>query len=77
MADFKDVLSEWSKEIIFGMNVEDCPSFLFKYYDFLDDSYIQYYLLYLASKGLYSKEVLKLSSEELYTEITIIFKGVP
>jgi hypothetical protein len=77
MADFKDVLSEWGKEIIFGLNVEDCPSFLFKYYDLLDDSYIQYYLLYLASQGLYSKEVLKLSSEELYTEITIIFKGVP
>ncbi len=77
MADFKDVLSDWSKGIIYGLPIEKCPHFLFKYYDFLDDSYIQYYLLYLASQGLYSKEILKLSSEELYTEIEIIFKGVP
>lgn len=77
MDDFKDVLSDWNKGIIFGLPVEKCPSFLFKYYDLLDDSYIQYYLFYRASKGLYTKEVLKLSSEELYTEIENIFKGVP
>ena len=77
MDDFKDVLSDWNKDIIFGLPVEKCPSFLFKYYDLLDDSYIQYYLLYLASKGQFTKEVLKLSSEELYMEVSIIFKGEP
>lgn len=71
--DFKNVLSDWNKDIIFGLPVEKCPMFLYKYYDFLDESYIQYYLLYLATKGLYTNDVLKLSSNELYVEITNIY----
>lgn len=71
--DFKSVLSDWDKDIIFGLPVKKCPFFLVKYYDFLDESYIQYYLFYLASKGLYEKDILKLSSDELYIEITNIY----
>lgn len=72
--DFKEVLSDWKKDIIFGLPVEKCPEFLYRYYEFLDDSYIQYYLLYLGSKGLYSNEVMSMSSERLYEEITRIYK---
>lgn len=71
--DFKNVLSDWNKDIIYGLPVEKCPMFLFKYYDFLDESYIQYYLLYLASKGKFTRDVLKMSSDELYIEIERIY----
>jgi hypothetical protein len=73
--DFKDVLSDWTKDIIFGLPVEKCPKFLLDYYDLLDDSYIQYYLFYRASKGLFKKTVLSLSSEELIDEVERIHKG--
>jgi len=72
--DFKEVLSDWKKDIIFGLPVEKCPSFLYHYYDYLDDSYIQYYLLYLGSKGLYSNEVMNMSSDELCKEIEKIYQ---
>lgn len=77
MAEFKDVLSNWNKDIIFGLPAKKCPAFLYKYYDLLDDSYIQYYLFYLAFKGLFTKEVLNLSSSELYTEVEILYKETP
>jgi len=73
----KEVLSDWNKGIIFGLPDKKCPEFLYKYYDLLDDSYIQYYLLYLGTVGRFTKEVLKLSSKELYKEVEILFKGAP
>ena len=72
---FKEVLSDWNKDIIFGLPDKKCPEFLFNYHELLDDSYIQYYFFYLASKGRFTKEIMKLSSEELLNEVEILFKG--
>lgn len=73
MEDFKQVLSDWDKDIVFGLKAEDCPYFLHHFYDLLDDSYIQYYLLYLASKGQFQMEILTLSSSELRTIIAELY----
>lgn len=69
------MLSDWDKGILFGLTAEKCPSFLVNYGDLLDDSYFQYYLLYRAYKGLYSKRINGLSSVELKEEVTLILKG--
>lgn len=74
MEDFKQVLSDWDKDIVFGLKAKDCPYFLHHFYDLLDDSYIQYYLFYLASKGLFEMEVLTLSSDELRTIIAELYE---
>ncbi len=73
MYDFKPVLSDFSKGIICGLPSKKYLSFIINYYDFLDSSYLEYYLYYLAITGNYKKSIIDMTPEELLKEVVHLY----